>query len=150
MSPLSLYPFLNEDKLLRLLVPVALAGLIPLADFYLLFRFSTLIGTYITLMIITFSSLIGIALSVFILLRQQRTIRSFQEDGILPINEYNGMLGSLVLSLLWILPGITGKVLGLGLFIPTVRIVLGRLIAAKLEIDWNSFYEYIKVFQARQ
>lgn len=147
MNPLMLYPFLDEEKLLRTLVPVALAGLLPLFDFYLLLRFGYLIGTYLTLFLICTGSLAGIALSVSVLIKQQQKIRNSQKEGDFSLSGYNGFMGTLLICYLWILPGFTGKIVGAILFLPIIRIKLGQRLSRLLGIDWHTFYEYIKLYQ---
>ena len=145
---------LNLKILLRVLQPgfikkilfVFLAmSIVPIIDCYLIIQMAQLLGKYLFLAILVSLSLAGFFLSGVLVDKNLKKIDEKISNNILPLKDYNKFSGTLVVSFLFIIPGLISTLIALFISLPYFRIKLGSKISNYLQIDWKEIHEYINI-----
>ena len=135
----------NRVRLTRILLIAQLVALLLLADGYLLLYLGRRLGRHLALAIVGLTGL----LALFFVLNSARSMlarlwRSVH-DGIYPRNEYAQFIAIIVGGCLLLLPGLFSDAVGLLLYLPSLRLLFGRMICAPFSRELYRMYEYLRL-----
>lgn len=141
-----LLKLINRDNISRYIYTFLFLSLITVFDFLTLYLGGRLIGILLYLAIITSMSLIGVTIIIRSINKKVDKLEEKHSKGVYPSDEFEHLSGLFLLVILVIFPGIVSTTIGLVLYIPYFRQIVGRNLTKRLNLDWNAVYEYKEIF----
>ena len=139
--------FFERDFITRLLFLMLLYSLLPLSEIVLLLFIGDHLGKYFTLTCAASTGFLGVLVALSQLRGATNSLRQKVRQGVYPGAEFISIAGVLVGGLLLLTPGFITDVMGLLLFFPGLRDVIGRLITRKMEKELKELYEYLQLYE---
>jgi len=139
--------FFDTGFILKFLIIVMLISVLPIAEVYLYILLSGVLSPYIMIASLTGSSLVGLILSYGIIKSSLKRIKTLINEDEYPESDFYKLAGIFLGSILIIIPGFIGDLLGLILFIPGVSRKTGYLLTRPMEGKVKELYEYMKLYE---
>jgi len=141
----SLLNFFNRAYVAKFFFTIMLVSILFIADGFLLLYFAAEYGMYVVLAVAAGTGLVGVIFLInsanTVLERLERRI----SDGVYPKREYAALAGLIVSGLLLLTPGFFTDALGILVYLPPLRQLMGRLVTRKLDGELRQAYEYLKL-----
>ncbi len=138
--------FFEKDFIVKLLFLMLLYSILPLGEIVLLLKLGGIIGNYLTLALAAFTGLFGVLIALSELRRTLNMIRLQVRDGVYPGEGFVSIFGILAGGIFLLTPGFITDFIGFLLFIPAVRIRVGRVLTKKMNAKFKELYEYLKLY----
>ena len=142
-----LMKFLERQFIVRLLLLMLLYSLLPLSEIVLILYMGGVIGKYLTLACAATTGLFGALMAVTQFKKELASLKTKIKDGVYPGREFMSIAGILVGGLLLLTPGFITDMLGLLLFVPVFRNMIGGFITRRMEKRLKEVYEYLKLYE---
>ncbi len=152
----SLFVMFNIKTLLRFfdfsfvkknLLLVLLFALIPFGELLFILYVGEQLGRYLVFAMAVSTGLIGYFMSLNLIRKMIKGIRSKIKKDIYPGGELLGLAGAVFASLMVITPGFITDIFGLLIFVPGIRRAVGSIIVFRFEIQLKELYEYLKLYE---
>ena len=135
----------DRVRLTRFLFCVQLVALLLLADGYLLLYLGRELGRHLALAIVGLTGL----LALFFVLNSAKSMLAklwrTVHNGVYPRNEYAQLIAIAVGGCLLLLPGLFSDAIGLIIYLPSLRLLFGRMMCAPFSRDLYQMYEYLRL-----
>ena len=141
-----LIQFLDRGFVLKVLFLIMLCSLLPVADIFLLLYIRDYIGIYLLVALVASTGLLGLLFAYQQIRAILQALRTSVDDGRYPRMEFMNLAGALVASLLLLTPGFVTDLLGILLFLPLLRVFVGRSVNRRMEGRLKELYEYLKLY----
>ncbi|HUI69458.1 MAG TPA: FxsA family protein [Spirochaetia bacterium] len=136
---------LDRDFFFKLVLALAIFCLVPAAEIVFFIYLGNLIGNWLVFILAVLIGLPG----VFVAQSQLHDIREALRERIrsrqYPGSELADLLGILASGLLLVTPGFLTDVLGYLLLVPSVRAVVARSLASKMNKGLKDLYDYFRL-----
>lgn len=149
-SARGLLHFFRQVFLVRFFLTVLLVSILFLADGFVLVHLAERLGKYLAL---SLSAATGLLALLFLANSTHAIVRSLRakvREGCYPQAEYRALAGVLVSSVFLLVPGFVTDALGLVLYVPPIRHLVGLFIAKKLTNELLQSYEYLKLAEHQE
>ena len=143
----ALIRFFDTGFILKFLITVMLISVLPIAEVYLYILLSGVLSPYIMIASLTGSSLVGLVLSYGIIKSRLKKIKNLINEDEYPESDFYKFAGVFLGSVLIIIPGFIGDLLGLILFIPGISRKIGYLLTKPMGGKVKELYEYLKLYE---
>ncbi len=143
----ALIRFFDTGFVLKLLIIVMLASLLPIAEVYIYIFLTDILSSYLIIAALTGSSLIGFLLSYWIIKSKLKTIKNAINDDQYPETDFYKLAGLFLASILIITPGFLGDITGFILLFPGISKKAGHLLTSPIEYKVKELYEYMKLYE---
>jgi UPF0716 protein FxsA len=147
LSMRSLIRFVDRGFILKILFWALLCSVLPIGDIVLILYIQSLIGNYLTLSLIASSGLIGLLFAYGQISRVLESLRIQIDNGVFPRAEFGNLAGAIAGSLLLLTPGFITDAIGIFLFFPFFRNIVGSAITGRMEDRLKEMYEYLKLYE---
>lgn len=129
----------------RLFLILLLVSIPGIADGYILLTLGEEFGKYVLLAV---SAMTGFVALFFVLTAVAGTLSLIKRNiatGIYPKREYARLAGVLLAGVLLILPGFFTDAVGLLIYIPPIRLLVGLALTSRYSAFLQEAYEYLKI-----
>ena len=140
-----LLKFFDRGFVLKVLFSILFLSLVPLGEVYLFIYLTGKIGTYLLLGTASVTALFGMLLVVRGYREIVDSIMDHVREGNFPEREFSALAGLFFAGILMIIPGFITDAVGLILFMPSLRIPVGRRLLAGMKERMKEVYEYLKM-----
>ncbi|MBN1412498.1 MAG: FxsA family protein [Spirochaetales bacterium] len=138
---------LKKETLAKILLLFLLYTLIPLIEIFLLMYLGDFFGVYFMLGLAAATGFFGVLIALFELNKTISVLKRKIKDGIYPDKEFINLAGVLIGGLLLISPGLITDSLGFLMFIPPIRMAIGKIITKRMDKTFKEIYEYLKLYE---
>ena len=149
-SARSLLHFFKQVFLVRFFLVILLVSILFLADGFVLVHLAERLGKYLALSLSAATGLLALLFLVNSTHAIVRSLRSKVREGSYPQPEYRALAGVLVSSVFLLVPGFVTDAIGLFIYIPPFRHLVGVFIARKLADELVQSYEYLKLAEHQE
>ena len=139
--------FFERDFITKLILLFLLYSLLPIGEIFLILYLGGQLGNYLTLALAASTGLVGVLISLARLQETNRRLREKIAAGEYPGAEFVELAGVLVSGVLLLTPGFVTDVLGLMLFLPSIRGAVGRAITRRASRHLKEVYEYLRLYE---
>jgi len=143
----ALIRFFDTGFILKFLITIMLISVLPIAEVYLYILLSGVLSPYIMIASLTGSSLVGLILSYGVIKSKLKKIKNLINEDEFPESDFYKLAGVFLGSVLIIVPGFIGDLLGLILFIPGISRKIGYLLTKPMGGKVKELYEYLKLYE---
>ncbi len=143
----ALIRFFDTGFILKFLITIMLISVLPIAEVYLYILLSGVLSPYIMIASLTGSSLVGLILSYGVIKSKLKKIKNLINEDEHPESDFYKLAGVFLGSVLIIVPGFIGDLLGLILFIPGISRKIGYLLTKPMGGKVKELYEYLKLYE---
>ena len=143
----ALMRLLDRGFVLRALMIVMLYSLIPFGECLLLVELSRYVDPALLLSLVAATTVLGFLLAVRPIRHVLDLVHESIDEGYYPEEPFAALAGTLVASVLLVTPGLATDVIGLVLFLPFLRRLVGKLITVPMRPKLKELYEYIKLYE---
>lgn len=138
--------FFDLDFVRKNLLYILFFALIPFGEILFILYLGEKLGKYLVLAGTAATGLIGFFLYYGSVKRLIGRIRIRVARDEFPGDDFLGLAGSVLGSVLLITPGFFTDIMGLLLFLPIIRNAIGKILIRKQEIQLKELYEYLKLY----
>ena len=136
---------LRSRSINTLVILTSVLGLVSLLDFVLLLQCARLIGPWLTLSLLSFTSALAFYLVHFTVYKRYRKILQCVREGNFRNDLFPCYLCSLLSTLFLVFPGILNKVTGIILLSHFSSNHTGRYLTQLIGVNWEEAYEILKM-----
>jgi len=139
--------FLDRDFLPKVLLLFLLYSLLPLSEVVLILYLGGVAGRYLTLACAASTGLFGVLMAVSQFRSILNRLKEKVRQGSYPGREFMNLAGIFIGGILLLTPGFITDFLGLLLFLPVFRTLIGGMITRRMERQLKDVYEYLKLYE---
>jgi len=143
----ALMQFLDRGFVIRALFVTMLLSLILIGEYFLVLSLKTYFPSNLILSGVSATALIGVLIAVRPLTRALDSVQTSIDAGYYPEEPFARFAGTLVAAFLLVTPGLATDAIGLMLFVPILRRLVGSLITRRMHQRLNELYEYLKLYE---
>jgi UPF0716 protein FxsA len=137
--------FIEKDFLFKLIFVLLLYSLVPLAEIVFFIYLGNLIGNWLVIVLAVLVGLPGVLIGQNQLQDVLARLRTKIRDQQYPGSEFVDLLGILAGGVFLVTPGFLTDVLGYLMLVPSLRDVLGRAVARKMDRSLKDIYDYLRL-----
>lgn len=139
------FQFIEKDFLFKLIFALLVYSLVPLAEIVFFIFLGNLIGNWLVLVLAALIGLPGVMVAQSQLQDALERLRRKIRDRRYPGPEFVDLLGILVSGVFLVTPGFLTDVLGYLLLVPSLRNLLSRALARKMDRGLRDFYDFLRL-----
>ena len=145
LSPRILILFFRQESLLRIFMWLMGFGILILLDNLATIWLATRIGAYMSVAVVGIMTWLSLAIVFASLSRHVRLARSKAARASDSNDEFKHICGLLISAILIITPGLLSDFLGWVIYIPPIRLLVGRLIFQRNRIEFEQLHQHLSV-----